>query len=68
MSIEIVSSTIMNVFGIRRSEGKMQNVPSLTTPDALGSEYQDLLRSIRNVKSKHVDLTSWSIRGNLNNL
>ena len=67
MSIENVSSTMMNVFGIRICEGEIQNILSQLS-DSLGEEYSSLLHAIRNAPSRHMDSTSWRIDGNLHNL
>ncbi len=46
MSIENVSETMMQVFGIRVSEGEIQHILSQLS-DALGDEYENLLAEIR---------------------
>jgi transposase len=67
MSIENTAATMMNLFGIRISEGGIQNILSQLS-DSLGSEYASLLLEIRNAPSRHMDLTSWRIDGNPYNL
>ncbi len=67
MSIENTAATMMNVFGIRISEGGIQNILSQLS-DSLGSEYASLLLEIRNAPSRHMDSTSWRIDGNPYNL
>jgi len=67
MSIENVSATMENVFGIRISEGEIQHILSQLS-DNLGDEYGSLLDSIRNAPSRHMDSTSWNIDGNPYNL
>ena len=67
MSIENVSATMMNVFGIRISEGGIQNILSQLS-DSLGHEYSSLLQAIRDAPSRHMDSTSWRIDGNPYNL
>ncbi len=67
MSIENTSTTMMNVFGIRISEGEIQNILSQLS-DYLGEEYENLLNGIRNAPSRHMDSTSWNIGGNPYNL
>ena len=67
MSIENVSATMMNVFGIRISEGGIQNILSQLS-DSLGREYSSLLQAIRDAPSRHMDSTSWRIDGNPYNL
>ena len=67
MSIEHVSSTMLNVFGIHISEGGIQNILSQLS-DSLWDEYSSLLQAIRNAPSRHMDSTSWRIDGNPYNL
>ena len=67
MSIENVSSTMMNVFGISISEGEIQHILSQLS-DSLGEEYSSLLQTIRDAPSRHMDSTSWKISGNPYNL
>ena len=67
MSIENVSSAMMNVFGVRISEGGIQNILSQLS-DSLGDEYSSLLQAIRDASSRHMDSTSWRIDGNQYNL
>ena len=67
MSIENVSSTMMNVFGIHISEGEIQHILSQLS-DSLGYEYTSLLQTIRDAPSRHMDSTSWRINGNPYNL
>ena len=57
MSIENVSSTVFNIFGILMSEGKIQNTLSKLS-DYLGKEYENLLNRIRNALSRNMDSTS----------
>jgi len=67
MSIENTAATMMNVFGIRISEGGIQNILSQLS-DSLGREYFSLLQEIRDAPSRHMDSTSWSVNGNPYNL
>ena len=67
MSIENTAATMMNVFGIRISEGGIQNILSQLS-DSLGREYSSLLQAIRDAPSRHMDSTSWRIDGNPYNL
>ena len=67
MSIENVSETMMQVFGIRVSEGEVQHILSQLS-DALGDEYENLLTEIRDAPSRHMDSTSWIIDGETYNL
>ena len=67
MSIENVSETMRNVFGIGISEGEIQNILSQLS-DSPGSEYSSLLQEIRDATSRHMDSTSWNIDGNPYNL
>ena len=67
MSIENVSATMMNVFGVRISEGGIQNILSQLS-DSLGDEYSSLLQAIGDASSRHMDSTSWRIDGNPYNL
>ena len=67
MSIENTAATMMNVFGIRISEGGIQNILSQLS-DSLGHEYSSLLQEIRDAPSRHMDSTSWRIDGNPYNL
>ena len=67
MSIENTAATMMNVFGIRISEGGIQNILSQLS-DSLGHEYSSLLQAIRDAPSRHMDSTSWKIDRNPYNL
>jgi hypothetical protein len=67
MSIENTAATMMNVFGIRISEGGIQNILSQLS-GSLGDEYSSLLHAIRDAPSRHMDSTSWRIDGNPYNL
>ncbi|MCL4480265.1 MAG: transposase [Candidatus Thermoplasmatota archaeon] len=67
MSIENVSATMTNVFGIRISEGGIQNILSQLS-DSSGREYSSLLQTIRDAPSRHMDSTSWFVDGNPYNL
>ena len=58
---------MMQVFGIRISEGEIQHMLSQLS-DALGVEYENLLIEIRNAPSRHMDSTSWKVGGNPYNL
>ena len=62
MSIENTAATMMNVFGIRISEGGIQNILSQLS-DSLGHEYSSLLQAIRDAPSRHMDSTSWRMDG-----
>ncbi len=67
MGIENTASTMMQVFGIRISEGEIQHILSQLS-GTLGVEYENLLIEIRNAPSRHMDSTSWKIGGNPYNL
>ena len=67
MSIENTASTMLNIFGIRISEGGIQNILSQLS-DYLGKACETLLDTIGNAPSRHMDSTSWSINGNPYNL
>ena len=67
MSVENTAATMMNVFGIRISEGGIQNILSQLS-DSLGREYFSLLQAIRDAPSRHMDSTSWSVNGDPYNL
>ena len=56
MSIENMGATMLNVFGIRISEGGIQNILSQLS-DSLGD-----------APSRHMDSTSWRMDGNPYNL
>lgn len=45
---------MMNVFGIRISEGGIQNILSQLS-DSLGDKYSSLLQAIRDAPSRHMD-------------
>ncbi|MCL4451427.1 MAG: hypothetical protein M1327_02215 [Candidatus Thermoplasmatota archaeon] len=62
MSIENTVSTMMNVFGIRVSEGEVQNILSQLS-ESLRDEYSSLLHAIGDAPSRHMDSTSWGIDG-----
>ena len=60
MSIENTAATIMNVFRIRISEGRIQNILSQLS-DSLGDKYSSPLQAIRDAQSRHIDSTPWRI-------
>jgi hypothetical protein len=57
MSIENVSTTMKELFGIAISEGEVQEI-LYQLSDALGAEYLNLLDDIRRAPSRHMDTTS----------
>lgn len=57
MSIENVSTTMKEMFGITISEGEVQDI-LYQLSDALGKEYLSLLDDIRRAPSRHMDTTS----------
>ena len=56
MSIENVSTTMKELFGIKVSEGEVQDI-LYQLSDALGTEYIGLLDEIRRAPSRHMDTT-----------
>ena len=62
ISIENVSTTMKEMFGIAISEGEVQEI-LYQLSDALGTEYIGLLDEIRRAPSRHVDITSWRENG-----
>ncbi len=62
MSIENVSITMREVFGIAISDGEVQEI-LYQLSDALGDEYRNLLESVRKAPSRNTDTTSWRIDG-----
>ena len=62
MSIENVSTTMKELFGIKVSEGEVQEI-LYQLSDALGTEYIGLLDEIRKAPSRHMDTTSWRESG-----
>ncbi len=62
MSIENVSTTMKELFGITVSEGEVQEI-LYQLSDALGDEYGRLLGAIRKAPSRHMDTTSWRENG-----
>ncbi|EQD78514.1 hypothetical protein B1B_00684 [mine drainage metagenome] len=62
MSIENVSITMREIFGIRISEGEVQNILSQLSV-SLGDEYANLINTIREAPSRYMDTTSWRIDG-----
>ena len=59
MSIENTAATMIQAFGIRMSEGEIQNILSQLT-DYLGEAYKTILAEIRDAPSRHMDPTSWN--------
>ncbi|MCW6159298.1 MAG: IS66 family transposase [Thermoplasmatales archaeon] len=57
MSIENVSTTMEEMFGITISEGEIQDI-LYQLSDVLGKEYLNLLDDIRRAPSRHIDTTS----------
>ena len=57
MSIENVSTTMKEMFGITISEGEVQEI-LYQLADALGAEYLNLLDDMRRAPSRHMDTTS----------
>jgi hypothetical protein len=62
ISIENVSTTMKEMFGIAISEGEVQEI-LYQLSDALGTEYIRLLDEIRKAPSRHMDTTSWRESG-----
>jgi len=62
MSLESVSTTMKEIFGIRISEGEIQQI-LYQLSDSLGHEYNNLLETIRKAPSRHMDTTSWRQNG-----
>ncbi|MGC8699133.1 MAG: hypothetical protein ACP5RE_03040 [Candidatus Acidifodinimicrobium sp.] len=58
MSIENVSITMKEMFGIVISEGDVQNI-LYQLSDALGKEYLNLIDDIRRAPSRNVDTTTF---------
>lgn len=58
MSLENVSATMKEVFRLQVSEGEVQDILYLLS-EALGPEYDRLLKRIRKAPSRHTDTTSW---------
>ena len=56
-SIENVSATMKEIFRISISHGEVQDI-LYQLSDALGPQYDELLESIRNAPSRHMDTTS----------
>ncbi|MHB1440953.1 MAG: IS66 family transposase [Cuniculiplasma sp.] len=67
MSIENVETTMDGIFGIRMSEGEVQNMLSQLS-DNLGEEYEKLLVLIREAASRNMDSTTYRINGITYNL
>jgi hypothetical protein len=67
MSLENVSITMREIFGIHVSEGEVQNI-LYQISDALGPEYNRLIQEIRNAPARNMDTTSWRISGENNAL
>ncbi len=61
-SLENVSITMKEVFGIHVSEGEIQDM-LYRLSDSLGSEYESLLDQIRKAPSRNMDTTSWRENG-----
>ncbi len=62
MSLENVSATMKEVFGIQISEGEIQGM-LYQLSDSLGSEYGKLLDAVRRAPSRNMDTTSWRENG-----
>ena len=62
ISIESVSTTMKELFGIKVSEGEVQEI-LYQLSDALGDEYGRLLGAIRKAPSRNMDTTSWRENG-----
>ncbi len=62
MSLENVSVTMKEVFGLKISEVEVQEI-LYQLSDALGDEYRSLLKSIRKAPSRNMDTTSYRIDG-----
>jgi transcription elongation factor Elf1 len=62
MSLENVSVTMKEVFGLKISEGEVQEI-LYQLSNALGDEYRSLLKSIRKAPSRNMDTTSYRIEG-----
>ncbi len=62
MSVESVSSAMREIFGIRISEGEIQEIVYQLS-HALGSEYDSLVESIRKAPSRYTDTTTWRKNG-----
>jgi hypothetical protein len=62
MSLENVSVTMKEVFGLKISEGEVQEI-LYQISNAFGDEYRSLLKSIREAPSRNMDTTSYRIDG-----
>lgn len=62
MSIESVSSTMNEIFGLHISDGEIQGI-LYRLSESLGSEYDSLMDTVRNAPSRHMDTTSWTEDG-----
>ncbi|MGC8562107.1 MAG: IS66 family transposase [Thermoplasmata archaeon] len=62
MSLENVSTTMREMFGIAISEGEIQDI-LYQLSDALGKEYLNLLDDIRRAPSRNVDTTTFRENG-----
>jgi hypothetical protein len=62
MSIENVSITMREMFGITISEGEAQDI-LYQLSDALGMEYPSLLDDIRKAPLRHIDTTTFLENG-----
>ena len=62
MSIENVSAAMKELFGIKISEGGVQDI-LYQLSGALGPEYLRLLDDMRRAPSRHMDTTSWRENG-----
>ena len=58
MSVESVSSAMREIFGIRISEGEIQDI-LYRLSHALGPEYDSLVESMRKAPSRYTDTTTW---------
>ena len=67
MSIENVSNTIREIFGLSVSEGEIQNILSELS-ESLDERYENLLLEVRNAPSRNMDSTSSRISGENYNL
>jgi hypothetical protein len=61
-SLESVSMTMNEIFGLRISEGEIQDM-LYRLSDSMGKEYETLLDQIRKAPSMHMDTTSWRENG-----
>ena len=62
MSLENVSTTMNEIFSIHISEGEVQNI-LYQLSEVLGPEYDDLVDTIRDAPSRHMDTTTWRENG-----